>query len=183
MKQTSILISESLIRRFLDRSWGKFSQLEALAYLFRMISASSDQKLHTSVNHLAKTWNWDNHVAEGFIVSLINDNIIELGERESKTLCIKLRSETKETLERHPYLFSLLKSSKKLSKSEAFFYLASVIMHKKGSLDVMPSYRSMGQVLGWDHHSVKSFLDTINFEETSLKDVGNISHEPSCSPQ
>ena len=183
MKQTSILISESLIRSFLDRSWGKFSQLEALAYLIRMTSASSDQKLHISVNQLAKTWHWDNHAVEGFIVSLINDNIIELGERESKTICIKLRSETKETLERHPYIFSLLKSCKKVSKSEAFFYLANIMMHKKGSLDVMPSYRSMGQVLGWDHHSVKSFLDTINFEETSLKDVENISHEPSCSPQ
>lgn len=183
MKQTSILISESLIQRFLDRSWGKFSQLEALAYLIRMTSASSNQKFHTSVNQLAKTWRWDNHAAEGFIVSLINDNIIELGERESKTICIKLRSEVKESLERHPYIFSLLKSCKKVSKSEAFFYLANIMMHRKENLDVMPSYRSMGQVLGWDHHSVKSFLDTINFEKTSLKDVGNISHESSCSTE
>ena len=150
---------------YLCSGLGKYSKVEALCYLIRQVHNATNSKFCTSVNQLAKKWQWDNHIVDLYLDKMEQSGVL-LIDRNPKAIIISLREEFMSMVKEYPSLFSLLTTDeKKWPKSEVLLY---ILNHQRDT------YRSVAREVGWSHHSVIKFV-------ALLKESGEIDTTPSLT--
>lgn len=146
----------------------RYSRPEAVAYLIRMIMNHPSKEWSVSVNQLAKQWCWDNHLVSGFLQDLVSANMLTM-QRSSREVMLRLTDDFYEMTLSFPKLFAILSSeTKKATKLEAL-----ILLLDKG----VSSFRSVGNELGWTHHSVIRFVSFLQSQGLAIEGACTTSNE------